>query len=319
MDKASKAIRRGSVRLKAIGSGHRELNMVISELKGARCAAKVFASAQHTAMQELIRWAVSEKNQSLRNTFVLLSELADLWSQVQKEFTDNLKDFIYQFEMVLEGEYKIDETRNYVTSCEQKEMKIKKELKKLSSKSPNDSINKLETKLKDAQQSKDVAQLEMIEQVKENEAVKMIRVKSGLLKVSDAYLQMARKCFVIHEAYYDVASQVPDVDDKDIYKVKHTGFREASAAVNRAKEKINIRPCRPHSSISPSLPRTPPPPYSPPAQSSSCPQPPYNPDFSRLSSMAANSSPDDYLSPVSRFSSSVHVAPSRQHNSSSSS
>ena len=36
MEKASKALRRSGVRIKSIGSGHSELQMVISQLKDVR-------------------------------------------------------------------------------------------------------------------------------------------------------------------------------------------------------------------------------------------------------------------------------------------
>jgi hypothetical protein len=36
MDKASKALRRSGVRIKSIGSGHSDLQMVISQLKDVR-------------------------------------------------------------------------------------------------------------------------------------------------------------------------------------------------------------------------------------------------------------------------------------------
>ena len=38
------------------------------------------------------------------------------------------------------------------------------------------------------------------DKVRENEAVKLIRMKGGLLKLSEAYLEFAKKCSVIFEA-----------------------------------------------------------------------------------------------------------------------
>ena len=57
----------------------------------------------------------------------------------------------------------------------------------------------------------------------ENEAVKMIRVKEGLVKLGTAYCELAHKCLVIFSAHKDIASQLPDVHDRDLHGVKYTG------------------------------------------------------------------------------------------------
>ena len=41
MDKASKALRRSGVRIRSIGSGHSDLQMVIAQLKDVRTTGKV--------------------------------------------------------------------------------------------------------------------------------------------------------------------------------------------------------------------------------------------------------------------------------------
>jgi hypothetical protein len=62
------------------------------------------------------------------------------------------------------------------------------------------------------------------DRIQENEAVKLIRVKEGLLKLSDSYLELAQKCCIIHESHRDVAYQIPDVHNKELYEIRHTGI-----------------------------------------------------------------------------------------------
>ena len=38
------------------------------------------------------------------------------------------------------------------------------------------------------------------DRVRENEAVKLIRFKDGVLKLSNAYVELGKKCAIIHEA-----------------------------------------------------------------------------------------------------------------------
>ncbi|XP_069693565.1 uncharacterized protein [Periplaneta americana] len=261
MEKASKALRRSSVRLKSMSSGHRELNMVISELRDMRSNAKAFATAQNTATQDMLKWSLSEENPAIQDTFVQLAELNSLWTEVQKEFADHLKEFITQFEMILEGEQHIDQARTHVTACEMRTAKIKKELKKASKRGNSEEIQQLEAKLAQAEKSCDQAQFEVLDRIQEHEAVKLIRVKGGLLKLSDSYLELAHKCHVIHEAHRDIAHQIPDVHDKELHEIRYTGHALARQAVLRAKDQVRVynrrAPC------APPPPDGPPPPYSP--------------------------------------------------------
>ena len=76
--------------MKSISSGHQELNMVISQLRDVRSSAKAFAVAQNTAAQDMLKWSLSEENHAIQDTFVQLSELNALWTEVQKDFTGEM-------------------------------------------------------------------------------------------------------------------------------------------------------------------------------------------------------------------------------------
>ena len=65
MDKASKAIRRSGVRIRSIGSGHSDLQMVISQMKDLRTASKAFTTAQSEAMQDLVKWSLKGENRAI--------------------------------------------------------------------------------------------------------------------------------------------------------------------------------------------------------------------------------------------------------------
>jgi hypothetical protein len=73
-----------------MSSGHRDLNMVISELQDVRSTAKAFAMAQNTATQDMLKWSLNEENPAIQDTFVQLSELNALWTEVQKEFAGEI-------------------------------------------------------------------------------------------------------------------------------------------------------------------------------------------------------------------------------------
>jgi len=64
--------------------------MVISQLRDVRSTAKAFATAQNTASRDMLKWSSSEENHAIQETFVHLSELNSLWTDVQKDFTGEM-------------------------------------------------------------------------------------------------------------------------------------------------------------------------------------------------------------------------------------
>lgn len=254
---------RSGVRLKSIGGGHADLNMVISELKDMRQAAKVFMAAQNSAAQDMVKWAAADENRAIQDIMSQLAELNTLWTDVQRDFIEQLKVFKHQFEMILEGERQVDQARTHLLSCEQKELKIRKELKRAAKKATVDEINNLEIKLSQAERAKDLAQLEVVERVHENEAVKLIRIKEGLLKLSDAYVELANKSAIIFEAQREITHQLPDIDGRDLHEIKYTGTGVTKHTVIKARDKVQQYHRLSYKLVPTSNLEDPPPPYSP--------------------------------------------------------
>lgn len=73
----------------------------------------------------------------------------------------------------------------------------------------------------------------MLGQVQENEAVKLIRIKEGLLKLSDSYLELATKCCIIHEAHRDIARLIPDVYGTELREIRYTGTAANNSFVKK--------------------------------------------------------------------------------------
>ena len=119
-----------------------------------------------------------------------------------------------------------------------KEGKLRKELKKAAKKATTKALREISLKLAEAEREKDLAQLKVVDRVREHEAVKMIRIKEGMFKISEAYIDYAQKCNVIFGAQRDIALQIPDVHDKDIQDIKYTCAGSTQQTVARAKDKI---------------------------------------------------------------------------------
>jgi len=238
MEKASKALRRSGVRIRSIGSGHSDLQMVIAQLKDVRTAAKAFSTAQSSAMQDLVKWSLKDENRAIQDALTQVGELFSVWTEVQRDFSEHIKNFKNQFDMILEGARQLDMSKADLQTAEIKEGKLKKELKKAAKKATTEELREMSLKLAEAEREKDLAQLEVVDRIREHEAVKMIRIKEGMFKISEAYIDYAQKCDVIFGAQRDIALQIPDVHDKDIQDIKYTGAGSTQQAVARAKDKI---------------------------------------------------------------------------------
>ncbi|KAK7098166.1 uncharacterized protein [Littorina saxatilis] len=263
MEKAARAVRRSSVKLMSLGAGHGDLNVLISEVKDIRSTAKAFMNAQSVASQDLLKWAANEENRALQDVANQMAELNLAWAEVQRDFCENLKEYRHMFEMILEGEKHLAQSRHNFAICEQRETRTRKELKKAFKKASEAELQVLENRLAQAERAKDLAQLEVADKIRENEAVKLIRVKGGLLKVSEAYTEFAKKCSVIFEAQRQITQHLPDVHSQDLDDIKYTGSGATKHYVQLAKEKV--RQYRHHSYHCHSIPphySEPPPPYS---------------------------------------------------------
>lgn len=63
----------------------------------------------------------------------------------------------------------------------------------------------------------------MEDKIRENEAIKLIRFKEGYQRLSQAYMELGRKCAIIFEAQRDITTQLPDVMNQDLEDIKYTG------------------------------------------------------------------------------------------------
>ncbi|XP_071119982.1 coiled-coil domain-containing protein 39-like isoform X1 [Mytilus edulis] len=260
MEKASRAIRRnivfwrsGTKLMSSLGDGtNSDMNVMISEVKNLRNSIKSQINAETSASQDMLRWSANEENRAIQDVCNHISELNLQWTEAQRELNDNLKDYMKMLELVLEGEKHVKEAKNNLDNCENKEKDYQKKLKKTCKKGSVEERMSFESKVTQAQKSRDVALLEVCEKVRENEAVKMIRLKEGLTKISEAYMMMGKKCSILFEAERDVANLIPDVHGQNLEEIKYTGALHSQAFVQRAKEKVQaceVKPLRRSSSL----------------------------------------------------------------------
>ncbi|OQR68558.1 hypothetical protein BIW11_12836 [Tropilaelaps mercedesae] len=263
MDKATRAIRRSGVRLKSMNSGHTDLALVISGIRDMRIGLKSFQNAQIAVAQDMMVWSHTDENRAIQDVMEQINELHIFWADSQKDFLDQLKSFKHDYEMILEGERQVDTARGKLAQAEQREYKIKKELKKAVKKASVEELNSLETKLTDAERAKDLAQFDAVEKMQENEACKLIRLKEGLNKLSESYLEMAHKMAIIFEAQREVAQAIPDVHTTALHEMKYTGGGATKRAVQKAKDRLDRYHSLKYRLVAHGAVEEPPPPYTP--------------------------------------------------------
>merc|ERR1719419_806663 len=81
-------------------------------------------------MQDLVKWSLKDENRALQDALTQVGELFSVWTEVQRDLSTHIKEFQHQFDMILEGAKQLDFAKAELQSAEQKEGKLKKELKK---------------------------------------------------------------------------------------------------------------------------------------------------------------------------------------------
>ncbi|KAK6619838.1 hypothetical protein RUM44_006237 [Polyplax serrata] len=288
MEKATSTLRRSGAFLLSFGTGYQELNLIISDLKSLKSQVKAVRDSQQTILQDITNWTCVDENRALQELFLHLSDLNALWSEVQTNFADQIAEFRHQFETILEGERTIDAARNKFANCEVGEEKAKKKLKKAQKKQAGEEIRTAEMKIQECVTQKALMQAEVTEKIKENEAVKLIVVKDGLLKLSQAYLSLSQKCLYIFEAQRDIVKCLPDIEDKEIVDVKFDGLSGAKDILQRARTLVKDYKIM-NAPLSQPRSTDPPPPYSPtPLYTNS----PYNPYYHSPAETSTATSPE---------------------------
>lgn len=241
--------------MRSLGSGgSADLNVMVSELKDMRESAKGFMNAQNSACQDMMRWAANEENRAIQDVANHIAELNLLWTDVQKDFIGHLKEYKQMYEMVLEGEKHVSQAKDNLNNYEQKETKLRKDLRKAEKsvfkpkfimfcgsgkRSSEADLRNLESKLHEAQMEREKAEIEVTERIRENEAVKMIRLKEGFVRIADAYIELGKKCSTVFQAQKGVAMEIPDVHGKELEEVKYTGSSKTQTYLYKAKEKLH--------------------------------------------------------------------------------
>ena len=57
---------------------------------------KAFSVAQSSAMQDLVKWSLKDENRAIQDALTQVGELFSVWTEVQRELTDHIKEFKHQ-------------------------------------------------------------------------------------------------------------------------------------------------------------------------------------------------------------------------------
>ena len=206
-----------------------QLQSAISAGRNVRRAVDSFASAQHSTVQQLLRWASREQNAAIRDVVHQISELDFMWLESQTDFKSDLADF----EKTLSRIVDLEEHSLQVVSKSRKESKAKQRI--LLSNVQNDNTPSNATGIQDAivQQS-----------LRENEVQKLLQLKKSLNNLSKAYMKLGEHCTVIFEAQQRIADLLPDgqasvSECPQLSDVRYDGGEASRAFVAAARAKLS--------------------------------------------------------------------------------
>ena len=142
--------------------------------------------------------------------------------------------------MIVEDERRLEAARTALDASDAKLGKTKKEMKKATkARVPDADLREIEKRLDALERDRDKHQIDVFDTVRENEIVKMIRIKDGLLKTTQSYIDMVRKGDSLFSAGKFIAQQIPDIGDREIHEIRYTGSGVTMQAVIDAKQRLS--------------------------------------------------------------------------------
>ncbi len=286
MEKAGTVLRRSGTKLRTSlgGSPHGDLEMAIAQLRDAKATHRAFSQSEAAAWQDVTKWGLREGDEecgrAIADALCQIGELSSVWAEAQREHSEALRELRRGFEMVLEGERGVDAARGALSAAEAQEQRQRKELKKAARRRATQTeLAELTSRLEECERARCLAAMEVQDRAREHGVVKTVRVREGLIRATQSYVDSAQKCETLFAAAHFVARQIPDVSDaREVGEVKYVGSGDAMRAVRTARDRVkNFRTSsgtsrrRSHGGAPP----VPPPPASL-AASAADPPPPYS-------------------------------------------
>lgn len=99
-------------------------------------------------------------------------------------------------------------------------------------------IRLLELKLNETTEARQLAERSVEETKTEQEAVKMMRFKSSMSKLAEAYLNMATSCGIIFEAHHDIVRRMPDPNQSSLREMQYSGTQYTRERVEMARLRL---------------------------------------------------------------------------------
>lgn len=168
--------------------------------------------------------------------------------------------------MILEGEKAVDAAKEKVEAAEAKEVKLRKEEKKLKKRSNVDTNQLLEIqgKISKTERDKEYAETEAASKVKDHELVKMVRVKAAMKKFCQTQLNLCEKTKIVFSSGNEIIDHIPELtmdNDADILDMKYQSTAKTMNIVMQTKSQLQTRnsPANSAPTINSNLPSSPPP------------------------------------------------------------
>lgn len=220
--------------MRSLGSRHTHLKLLVSEQSSTRQRYKDLLAVESSSSQLLHKWSQAEENPALQDVLHQVHDLNAMWVQAQREFVVALKEYKRVYENVLAVEKKLDTAKKHLASCEDKEKKLQKELVK----GPKD-VAATQEKLRQAKDSVQLADAEVVGQSKETEAMKLMSIRAGLLDISHAWQALGTNCSVLAQSQKELAQLLPDIGSSRVQDMPaYNGSRESTRIMMATRSKL---------------------------------------------------------------------------------
>uniref|UniRef100_A0A915ASL3 Uncharacterized protein n=1 Tax=Parascaris univalens TaxID=6257 RepID=A0A915ASL3_PARUN len=238
------------------------------------------AETQRRGVDVIAQWAHNAQNAAIDDVMQQTSQLFHLFAEKQLQFARDYEHFLQQLQKINDADKTIKEAEREVATLDQKERKLKKDIRKGVSffrQRRGGDICLLRQQLEEVTAAKEVAERTLSDTRAEMEVVKMFRFRHGMQGIADAYRALATSCNAIFTCHREITEMVPAISNQDVRRMVYDGMPITRDRVEELRRSLETGMST-HPSVHPSSRRrsepirtrvqashfgTPPPPYSP--------------------------------------------------------